>query len=206
MANFTDFTSASAHDAHERQDTGAVDITNATMSFGAQGPARDVGMYFDNIPTDFDGSSSVVASIHFTPGATDSGAFVGTWKVEDSITPSVFTTTTNDITNRTLNAAADDGDGGDMGSWTDGTPIEVTGLNTVLQAMADKGGTNITAIAVIHLYTSGGGERVCDAEDGAGTDDQPQIDVDYTPAGGAANPKGPFGHPFHGPFAGPIGP
>ena len=30
------------------------------------------------------------------------------------------------------------------------------------------------------------------------------LEINYT-VGGAANPKGPFGHPFHGPFGGPVG-
>jgi hypothetical protein len=124
-----------------------------------------------------------------------------------------------DIGASTRNTEPDTGHRPDN-NWTAGTSVsttvaggasggatKVTGAFTAaLQSLIDLAGWvsgDDICIAVRNGGNTNGTHLACDAGSGA---NPAQLDFTYTAAGGGANPKGPLGMPFHGPFAGPVGP
>lgn len=89
--------------------------------------------------------------------------------------------------------------GGDTTATT-GWDQRIIGMNYPDQLATDAGGCGETRV-----YTSGNGQASFDVPSTSSA--KFGVHMFFTEnAAGAANPKGPLGHPLHGPFAGPVGP
>jgi len=162
------------------------------VAFGSDLSEEHNGIRFTGV-SGLSGSTIDSATLTFRASATDSGAFIGDWFAEDAEAPPTFTTTVNNITDRTQTTATCEGDGTDFGNWTSGADETFTGdgVNTIadiIQELADS--YDPSTIVLLHIFTSGTGERVAlnYFQDAALA---PKLDIDHSAAVvAAARPAG----------------
>ena len=170
-------TATSTHDAEENSQTiafpkGGMSLANQQLRFGkytnsGDTQSRHVGLYFtgDNVG-DICGNKIISATLELTAtsdnteGGHGGANFEGTWYGEDNASPSKFTSTDYDITNRlltTVSAAGDEDAFGAQPNWVEGTQhtIDVT---SIVQKLADSY-TTLDGISLIWKYESGDGFR-----------------------------------------------
>lgn len=176
---------ASTDDAIEHITTGAtVTVSVFTPRFGDYGGYGHNGLRFTGV-SGLSGATINTATLTFRAMLTTSGSFIGDWYAEDAAAPTTFVAGgvgSNDITDRTPTAATCEGDSVDFGNWTAGSDYEFTGdgVNTIadiIQELADS--YDPSAIALLHIYISGAGERVAksyDSDPALAT----KLDIDYT--------------------------
>lgn len=174
---------ASSDDAEQLVSDGSMILDDADVDFGNDVVAKHVGLRWTGV-SGLSGVTIDSAVLTFLPGVADTGAFVGDWFGQDAESPGTFTTTTSNISDtaqRPRTTATCEGDGTDFTDW--GVPEETftgDGVNTIadiIQELADS--YDPDAIVLLHIYTSGTGERVAVAYDGL-TDRAPKLDIDYT--------------------------
>ena len=181
---------ASSDDARELVSDGTMTLVVADTAFGSPfgGPFHQ-GLRWTGV-SGLSGSTIDSAVLTFRANATDSGDFVANWFAHDVESPGTFTTTASNISDtaqRPRTTATVGGDGSDFGNWTSGNDETFTGdgVNTIadiIQELADS--FDPTEIVLIHIYTSGTGEREADAFDAAG-ENSARLDIDFTEPGAA---------------------
>ena len=178
---------ASADDAVESS-TGVITLDGIGVFIGGFLAGYHSGFRFTGV-SGLSGSTIDAATLTFRANITDTGDFVGDWYAHDAEAPGTFTTTASNISDtgqRPRTTATCEGDGTDFGNWTDDSDHTFTGdgVNTIkgiIQELADS--YDPSAIALLHIFTSGTGERVASSWDHA-TDPAPKLDITYTAGGG----------------------
>ncbi len=171
---------ASTDDAEESVGDGSMALDGIVERFGDFFLTRHVGLRFTGV-SGLSGDTVDSAVLTFLPSNTDAPNFVADWFADDLEAPGTFTTTTSDISDRTTTTTTQEGDGTDFTNWTDN--VEETfegdgdGIQGIVQELADS--HDPSTIVLLHLYTSGNGQRVCDSYDGA-TEDAPKLDITHT--------------------------
>lgn len=156
-------------------------LNDTNVFMGAVLSFKFSGFRFD---TDVSGLSGVTidsAIITWRARATDVGSFISTMYAEDSgAAPGTFTTTSNDITDRTRTTASVAAGGAELGEWTSGQDYTLT-VTSLIQELADSYDPSV--IVLLSIWISGTGERVATAFDS----DQAlaaKLVIDFTAAGG----------------------
>lgn len=169
-------------DAHEYTN-GVMDLASFNITFGHVGVGRHCGFRFTGV-SGLSGSTIDAATLTFRAAVSDSGGFVGDWYADDRVDPPSFTSTTNDLTNRTRTTATCEGDGSDFGSWSasqDETFVGPgIGIKGIIQELADD--YDPAEIALLHIYASGSGERILTSYNGASST-APKLSITFTEGG-----------------------
>lgn len=181
---------ASTDDAQEIVVGGIiVTMTALELVFGRWLNARHIGYRFTGV-SGLSGSAISAATLTFRAAISDAGSFVGDWYAHDAVAPGTFTTTTSNISDtaqRPRTTATCEGDGGDFGSWTSGQDETFTGdginaIADIIQELANS--YDPSTIALLHIYTSGTGERLAVSYD-ASSSQAAKLDITYTSGGGS---------------------
>lgn len=170
-------------------------LSRTSILFGSLGAPRDVGIRFTGV-SGLSGSAIAAATLTFRASATDTGSFVGDWYAHDATAPGEFTSTTSNISDtaqRPRTTATCEGDGSDFGDWTvdsDETFIG-DGTNTIADIIQELANSyDPSTIALLHIYTSGDGERSARSYDGdAGT--ATKLVITHTAGGGSTQTATP---------------
>lgn len=160
----------SADDAEETVSSGSMSLTNTNIRIGDLSVDRHAGFRFTGV-SGLSGATIDSATLTFRANVSDSGAFVGDWFAHDVEAPGTFTSTNSNISDtgqRPRTTATCEGDGSDFGNWTGGSDETfdgpAPGIKGIVQELADS--YDPSAIALLHILTSGGGERIARAYDG----------------------------------------
>ena len=184
---------ANGDDAMESVSSGVVSITPPYnyLEFGYRWETFHIGLRF----TAISGLSGVTIDkvntyLTFRALETDSGAFVGDWYAHDVAAPGSFSGA-YDISGRPRTTATCEGDGVDFGNWTSGGDYNFVGdgvnsIGDIIQELANS--YDPSAIALLHIYASGTGERETPDYSNS-TTLCPKLHIEYT-AGGTSGPRG----------------
>lgn len=175
---------ASSDDADEVVSSGSMDLTDSNSDFGSVGIPHHIGFRWTSV-SGLSGRTIDSATLTFRASTSDTGDFVADWFAHDAEAPGTFTTTTSDISDRTRTTATCEGDGVDFGNWTGGQDETFTGDGTntiadIIQELADS--YDPSAIVLLHIYTSGSGERIALTWDIV-TDTAAKLDIDHSAGG-----------------------
>lgn len=173
---------ASEDDGPEQVNDGVMFLTGNSIAFGNLSVPRHVGIRFTGV-SGLSGATVTTGTLTFRADTADTGSFIGDWFAQDAAAPGTFTTANSDISDRTRTTATCEGDGSDFGDWSSGDyTFTGDGSNTIadiIQELADS--YDPSTIVLIHIFTSGNGERVFKSYDeDSGT--APKLDIDYTAA------------------------
>ncbi len=203
MANVTVQIATSLGDTEERVSNGNITGNGGGLNLGHNFITEQiVGMRFPSI-TIPQGATIDSANIQFQANGTDSSNVTVRIACEDSDDAPALTTTTSDLSDKTETTA---NTSWTPDSWTSGDKLAAQltpDFKASVQEVVDRvGWASGNALVVLVSFVSGDSDGERDAEAFDGLVDAPEISIDYTVAGGG--PKGPLGHPLHGPFGGPI--
>jgi hypothetical protein len=124
--------------------------------------------------------------------ASDSGPFIATWYAHKAEAPGTFTTTTSNISDtaqRPRTTASTPGGGSEFGTWASGNDYDFprsssTAIAALLQELLGAPNNfDPSAIVLLHIYSSGSGERLPRSWDYPGNAYGAKLNIDYTAAG-----------------------
>lgn len=176
---------ASSDDAVENDSSpvGAMDLTDNDLRFGNYVNRLDVGLRFTGVSGLQGATINPGTQLTFRAHRSANNSFVGDWYAEDAAAPGTFTTAAFDISNRTKTTATCGGDApAHFGNWTFGQDHTFVGdgVNTIADIIQELATDHDpSAIVLLHIYTSGFGERRAVAYDGSSST-APKLDIDYT--------------------------
>jgi len=172
----------SSDDAEERLATGKMFLTGADLDFGTDAGSTStfdqlVGLRFSGLGVPF-GATINSAYIQFRADETDSVATSLTIRAEDADNAQAFSSTTGDLSSRTLTASSV---AWSPPAWTKngvGLDQQTPDLATIVQDIVDRPGwSGDNALAIL---ISGTGERVAEPVDGNVPLFAPRLYVEYT--------------------------
>lgn len=173
---------ASADDATEFAIGGALGIvvlTYAGAYFGDYFGRGHAGLRFTGV-SGLQNATINSGILEFRAASTESGSFIGDWYAEDSAAPATFVDTNYDVSGRARTSATVEGNGSDFGGWTSGEDHTFP-VTSLIQYLANN--HDPTTIVLVHIYTSGTGQRRARAYDWSSAL-APKLDIDYTAATG----------------------
>ncbi len=175
MATIDDQVEASSDDANQIT-SGAMFLTDTIHVMGFAGIGVHSGQRFDTLISGLSGVTITDAYLTWMAESSDSGSFVSIMYAEDGATPSTFTTTSNNITDRTQTTASVTAGSTQLGNWTSGQEYTLT-ITSLIQEIADSYDPN--AIVLMSIYSSGSGKRFADTFDADETI-APKLHITYT--------------------------
>ncbi len=171
--------SSSFDDAEERSN-GTMSLTSSDLELVEDGGAQTVGMRFVglNIPQ---GATILKADLQFT---ADEANNVNPCTLdiygEDVDDAGTYTSSVNDLTNRSLTTATVSWSPSDWTSVGDAGPDQLTpDLSAIIQEIVDR--NNYTSASAIALIFNGSGKRVAESFNGS-SNDAPELCIEYVPS------------------------
>jgi len=162
-------------DAEELISSGAIDLSSSDLELVRESGDQEIGMRFLGV-TIPPGATITNAYVEFAVDETDSETTNLTFWGEDTDNPGTFTSTVNDITNRTKTSASVDWN--NIAAWdTVGQLKQTPNLKTIIQEIVDRPGW-ASGNAMVIIVT-GTGKRVADSYSGTA----PMLHVEYTTGG-----------------------
>lgn len=181
MATIDRQVGASADDALEHN-SGSVSITDSDINVWSIYPYA--GIRFTNVA--LDGTETInndtYISLYGVTFTTCEGVIYG----EDADDAAAFTTTNDDITDRTKTTASVSW----SDTWTNGAFNDSPNIKTIIQEIIDRPGWSSGNDIVILIDYASGGDFQFKAYDGSSTN-APKLHIDYTAGGG------PTGSPWN---------
>jgi hypothetical protein len=155
------------NDAEENLQNNSISLTSTDLELGNDGTIPQiVGIKFDNVAIPY-GSRILTANIRFTTDETSAGTTVARIKAQKSVLPGIFTTSTGNLSARTVT--------NDSVSWTipawntigESGPLQTApDLSAVISEVVNQPGWPETAGSLVFLIR-GTGSRIAVAWDGS---------------------------------------
>lgn len=178
---------ASNDDASERDSDGNILLTWANIVLGAFQGYYYSGMRFSSV-TIPSGATIDVAYLTWRSSSSESGSFENDLYGEDGASPGVFTSATNDITNRTRTTAVVQCDSGDLGTWNTVTDYDSPSIVSIItELVGDYDYSSGAPMVILSIWQSGSGRRLAFSYDGD-TALATKLHIEYTAAGGVDYP------------------
>jgi hypothetical protein len=169
---------ASNHDAVEESD-GTVSLTYPRVTMGNKSGYIHSGMYFGGV-TIPSSPTITTAYIIYVADLTDEEDFENDIYGQDSGTPSVFTTSGDNISTRSRTTALVQCDASDAGSWTAEQTYYSPEIKTIIQELVDTYDyTSGASMVLMNIWQSGTGDRSAKAYDES-TSLCPKLHIEYT--------------------------
>lgn len=155
MATIDDQVEESADDTTEHQN-GVMNLTANDQIMGKLS-FKHSGQIFDTLISGLSGVTITDSFLTWRARETDSGSFICNMFGEDSASPTLFTSTSKDLTDRVRTAASVLCSSTTLGNWTIGDDKTLT-VTSIIQELVDN--YDPSAIALLCIHASGNGVRL----------------------------------------------